>query len=99
MPNPNSDKTKFNVYESYENSNKRIYMITGTKLVDNNGAQIGTANGLDVFRWDKIKEMWVPAGLHYNNTSWESFNLKDVYNNLPNTDLYKKYVNDVTVIN
>jgi hypothetical protein len=50
-----------------------------------------TADTFTVYRWDAIEECWVPAGLHYSDGKWETFNLKSVYIDLKNTDLYKKY--------
>jgi hypothetical protein len=56
------------------------------------------ANALDVYRWDIIKERWVPAGLHYVGNDWESFNLKLIYESLKNDALYLKYKNNKAVI-
>ena len=96
--NPNSETNKFDIRNSYNATNKRIYMNVKTTLYDNGVALSTQAAAGDVYRWDGIKSMWVPAGLHYVDNNWEPFNLKVVYENLVNTDLYKKYKNNKDVI-
>lgn len=95
---PNPDKGKFDLSNTYDMANKRIYMTVSTDLYkgdENTGVK---AAALDLFRWDAIQNSWVPAGLHYTNGSWETYNLKTVYDGLTETALYKKYENDKNVI-
>lgn len=98
IPNPSSDKAKFDLANAYDSTNKRIYMTIKAELYEGDTKLGKQANALDVYRWDIIKERWVPAGLHYVNTDWESFNLKLVYESLKNNDLYAKYKNNKEVI-
>lgn len=98
IANPDSDKSKFDVTNSYNVTNKRIYMTISTTLYEGDVAVGTVASALDVFRWDGMQKRWVPAGLHYSNNNWETFNLKTVYNSLKSTDLYQKYQNDSTII-
>ena len=60
-------------------------------------ASVTTAKRFDVFRWDALREKWVPAGLHMNsqNTTWETFNLGEEYKKYQNTELYNKYISDI----
>lgn len=91
IKNPNEDSSKFDLTKPYGSTNKRIFMSQNTVLYDKETNTGITAQALELFRWDVIKEKWVPAGLHYVDNQWETFNLKDVYEELVNTDLYKKY--------
>ena len=95
---PNPDKGKFDLTNSYDLTNKRIYMTVSTDLYKGDQNTGNKAAALDLFRWDIIQGCWVPAGLHYVNGNWETYNLKTVYDNLTTTDLYKKYADDKTVI-
>ena len=97
IPNPNSDQSKFDLTNPYDVTNKRVYMIRKTSLFEGETSK-GEANTLDLYRWDGLKNQWVPAGLHYNNGNWETFNLKDIYDELKNHKLYLKYKNDPTII-
>ena len=96
--NPNVRTNEFDVKNTYEATNKRIYMNVTTTLLNNGVSTQKTAAAGDVYRWDGLKEMWVPAGLHYDGNNWESFNLKAVYNNLKDNTLYKKYKDNKDVI-
>ena len=98
IQNPNSDKAKFDLTNTYESTNKRIYMTVKAELYEGDTKLGRQANALDVYRWDIIKERWVPAGLHYVGTDWEAFNLKTVYESLKNDTLYLKYKNNKSVI-
>ena len=97
IPNPEST-AKFDLTNTYESTNKRIYMTRSTELYEGDTKLGKQAKALDTYRWDIIKECWVPAGLHYVNNDWEVFNLKEVYESLKNTDLYSKYKNNKEVI-
>ena len=96
--NPNSKTNEFDVKNTYEATNKRIYMNVKTTLFNNGVSTQKQALAGDVYRWDGLREMWVPAGLHYDGTDWEPFNLKTVYNNLKDNTLYKKYKDNKDVI-
>ena len=96
--NPEENRSVFDLRKPYDATNKRIYMNVKTTLYDNGKSLSIQANAGDVYRWDGIKSMWVPAGLHYVGNNWEAFNLKDVYNSLKNHDLFKKYQNNKEVI-
>lgn len=96
IANPNSDPTKFDISNRYDSVDKRIYMTRSTTLYKGSDT-VGTAGILDVFRWDDIKQCWVPAGLHYVNNNWETFNLHDVYYALKETELYKKYKDNLII--
>lgn len=54
---------------------------------------VTTAKRYDVFRWDALREQWVPAGLHMkeDNTTWETFNFDDVYHKYKSSKLYQDY--------
>lgn len=96
--NPNSDTSKFDVTNTYESTNKRIYMNRTTTLYEGDTSTGQTAAALDLFRWDGIKKRWVPAGLHYVGSSWETYNLKNIYDNLTSDPLYIKYKDNKDVI-
>lgn len=98
IPNPSSDKAKFDLTNTYESTNKRIYMTVKAELYEGDTKLGRQANALDVYRWDIIKERWVPAGLHYVGNDWETFNLKLIYESLKNDALYLKYKNNKAVI-
>ena len=98
IPNPSEDKTKFDLTNTYESTSKRIYMTTKTKLFKGDVDTETTSDSLNLYRWDGIKQCWVPAGLHYQGTSWETYNLKTVYNELTENPLYIKYKDNPDVI-
>ena len=98
IPNPNTDKAKFDLTNTYESTNKRIYMTVKAELYEGETKLGKQALALDVYRWDAIKARWVPAGLHYVNNDWETFNLKTVYESLKTNPLYLKYKNNREVI-
>lgn len=98
IANPNTDKSKFDLKNTYESTDKRIYMIRSADLYEGETTTGIKAAALDLFRWDAIKQSWVPAGLHYVGNNWETFNLKDVYSKLIDTPLYNKYKNVSGVI-
>ena len=89
--NPNENSAKFDISKTYGCTNKRVYMSQKTALYEGATDLGTTADALDLFRWDVIKERWVPAGLHYVGNQWEPYNLLLIYKDLINTDLYKKY--------
>ena len=96
--NPDVSKSKFDIKEKYDLTDKRIYVNVKTPLYENGVKTSKTAEAWDVYRWDAMKSMWVPAGLHYTDNNWESFNLKTVYNNLKESPLYKKYKGNSEII-
>lgn len=99
IPNPNSDKNKFDIKNTYESTDKRIYMTISTSLYEGTTDTGVDASALDVYRWDAIKSCWVPAGLHYVGNNWESYNLKKVYDEqLKKDPLYLKYKDNKDVI-
>lgn len=99
IPNPSTDKSKFDLTNTYDSTNKRIYMTIKAELYEGDTKLGKQANALDVYRWDIIKECWVPAGLHYVGNNWESYNLKEVYEKRLKIDpLYIKYKNNKDVI-
>ena len=98
IPNPSTDKQKFDLTNTYDSTNKRIYMTVSTSLYNGDTDTGNKASALDVYRWDAIKSQWVPAGLHFNNGNWETYNLKSIYEGLKTSDLYLKYKDDPDVI-
>lgn len=96
--NPDSNKTTFDLTATYGSTDKRIFMSVTTELYEGSTNTGNKAAALDLFRWDGIKLRWVPAGLHYSGSNWETFNLYDVYTNLYQDSLYEKYKDDSTVI-
>ena len=103
VPNPNADPYAFEVFNKYGLDDHRIYMNKGgvqiyDKDVNGNPVVVDTANNFDVYRWDSRINKWVPAGLHYEGSKWQKFNLKDVYSNLNTTDLYLKYKDNKSVM-
>lgn len=98
LENPDPSLNKFDITNDYSNADKRIYMSQTTTILEN-GQDTGIkANPLDVYRWDFVLKKWVPAGLHHDGINWETYNLQKVYESLKNTDLYKKYQNDKSII-
>ena len=95
---PNPESSKFDLTNDYGLTNRRIYMTRSTTLYKGNTNTGDTASSLDVYRWDIIKRQWVPAGLHYKGSNWNRFNLAEVYRGLTNTDLFKKYQNNSSII-
>lgn len=92
-------KDTFDVKNIYE-STKFPKGVTRYKLYCSNSSitvtgdpTITTAKRYDVFRWDPLREQWVPAGLHMkdDNTTWDTFNLEDKYLEYKNSDLFNKY--------
>jgi hypothetical protein len=73
-------------------------MTTKTKLFKGDVDTETTSDSLNLYRWDGIKQCWVPAGLHYQGTSWETYNLRTVYNELTENPLYIKYKDNPAVI-
>ena len=81
---------------------KKIYVssngISVTNSNDPSDKSVTSAARFDVFRWDAVRNKWVPAGLHFkdiseaNGGTWETFNLIDHYNDYINRDLYKNFV-------
>ena len=96
MPNPNTDKSKFQVFNKYGLDDHRIFMDRSNVSIEDKNDKgeivtIGTAAMFDTYRWDSRINKWVPAGLHHDGTKWETFNLKTVYSNIPTTSLYAEY--------
>lgn len=91
IPNPNKDTTVFDLSNAYDASDKRIYMTETTKLYEGEVYTNKTASLGHVYRWDILKNMWVPAGLHFSDNAWQAYKLVDVYKNLKNDPLYLKY--------
>ena len=91
LKNPNADQSVFDLSKTYDATDKRIYMTETTKLYNGGVDTNKTAKFAHVYRWDILKNMWVPAGLHFSGTSWKDYDLANVYSNLKNTELYKKY--------
>ena len=62
----------------YQDPRFKYYFQTTTNFnkVDGTTDKFAT---FDVVRYDAKKDIWVPAGLHYDDTTkkWESYNLKD----------------------
>ena len=90
----------FDVANTYgdETIAKKIYISANTLSVtnssDENDKSITSTKRFDVFRWDAIRNKWVPAGLHHSDISggtWEPFNLIDQYDHYTESDLYQKY--------
>lgn len=90
----------FDVAKTYgdETIAKKIYISANTLSVtnssDENDKSITSTKRFDVFRWDAIRNKWVPAGLHHSDVSggtWETFNLIDQYDQYTESDLYQKY--------
>jgi hypothetical protein len=96
----------FDTSKSYDATTSKIYISKNTIPVTNSkdpsDSSITSASRFDVFRWDAIRNKWVPAGLHHKDeagSTWETFNLVKEYNNYSNTDLYKKYEGNPDLIN
>lgn len=98
----------FDVSQTYETPtrqvrDKKIYVsassLTVTNSKDSNDKSVTTANRFDVFRWDSIRNKWVPAGLHFGDVAessggtWETFNIVEQYKDYTNRDLYKAFEN------
>ena len=93
------DVAKYSEYKKYKIyiSGRSLSVINSNDSRDNS---VTTAKLWDVFRWDSVRNKWVPAGLHFGNTTesnggtWESFNLGDVYDSYTeNDEIYDKYIN------
>lgn len=92
---------KFDVSQYSDYRNLKIYISSSSIAVENskdpNDKSVTTAKRWDVFRWDAIRNKWVPAGLHFGNKSeanggtWETFNLLDEYDKYTERDLYKNF--------
>ena len=91
MENPDPDKSKFDLTKTYESTSKRIYMTQDVDLYKGNEKTGYKAKFADVYRWDDIKNIWVPAGLHHTGSDWSTFNLSKIYDSLKNDPLYIKY--------
>lgn len=92
--------TTFDVSNKYgsDTISKKIYIsassVTVTNSSDSSDSSVTTASRFDVFRWDSVRNKWVPAGLHHSDTSggtWETFNLVSQYKDYTNRDLYTEY--------
>ena len=66
---------------------------SGSSIAVTGDPAVTTAKRFDAFRWDPLREQWVPAGLHMkdDNTTWETFNLEAKYLEYKNSDLFAKY--------
>jgi hypothetical protein len=77
----------FDVSNTYESRDKKIYIsassLTVTNSSDPNDKSVTSAKRFDVFRWDAVRNKWVPAGLHFGDVeeskggTWETFNIVD----------------------
>lgn len=94
----------FNVKDTYTSekypkgvTRYKLYCSDSTIPVVGDPA-VTTAKRYDVFRWDALREQWVPAGLHMkeDNTTWEPFNFDDVYHSYTKTQLYQDYNQEMT---
>ena len=71
---------------------------SGSNITVTGDPAVTSANRFDVFRWDALREQWVPAGLHMksDNTTWDKFNLAEKYFEYKNSYLYDKYNQEMT---
>lgn len=98
--------TKFDVTSTYE-TEKYPKGVTRYKLYSTKSnlevvgdPTVTSANRFDVFRWDPLRNKWVPAGLHMDsdNITWDTFNLvKDAYDHYQESDLYREYQSDMDI--
>lgn len=93
----------FDVAQPFDESvrEKKIYIdertITITNSKDPQDSSITQARRFDVFRWDAVRNKWVPAGLHHSDSvggTWEPFNLIDKYDEYTSSDLYLQHVGE-----
>ena len=96
----------FDTSKTYNATNSKIYISKSTVSITNSkdpsDSSITSASRFDVFRWDAIRNKWVPAGLHHKDeagSTWETFNLVKEYNNYTKTSLYKEYEGNPELIN
>ena len=104
IPNPNPDQYEFELFNKYGVDDHRVYITRGGTQIydkdsDGNRITVDVANMFDVYRWDSRINKWVPAGLHYEGSNWQKFNLKTVFGELSKTDLYAKYKDNKSVMN
>ena len=94
----------FNVKDTYVSekypkgvTRYKLYCSASTIAVTGDST-ITSAGRFDVFRWDPLREQWVPAGLHMkdDNTTWDTFNLVTKYLEYKESDLYAKYNQEMT---
>lgn len=99
----------FDVSKTYDISKtnliriKKIYVSARQLDVinssDPNDKSVTSASRFDVFRWDAVRNKWVPAGLHFGDVkeseggTWEKFNLVEQYSDYTNRELYKNFEN------
>jgi hypothetical protein len=91
----------FDVSNTYESRDKKIYISASSLTVTNSAnpddKSVTSAKRFDVFRWDAVRNKWVPAGLHFGDIeeskggTWETFNIVDHYLDYTNRDLYKNF--------
>ena len=91
----------FDVSNTYESRDKKIYISASSLTVTNSAnpddKSVTSAKRFDVFRWDAVRNKWVPAGLHFGDIeeskggTWETFNLVDEYLDYTDRDLYKNF--------
>ena len=101
--NPDSDPTRFELFNKYGVDDHRVYMTRQTvKLYDKNAAgeivEVDSATTFDTYRWDSRIDKWVPAGLHHDGSKWEKFNLKTVFYDIITTDLFTEYSENTNVM-
>lgn len=98
-----TNKGTFDVAGYSDYSRYKLY-ATGDITVLNSknptDKSVTKASMWDVFRWDAVRNKWVPAGLHFGNTpetsggTWENFNLGKVYDDFKLDPLYINGVNE-----
>ena len=91
----------FDVSNTYDSRDKKIYVsassLTVTNSANPNDTSVTSANRFDVFRWDAVRNKWVPAGLHFGDIeeskggTWEKFNLVEQYLDYTNRELYTNF--------
>ena len=91
----------FDVSNTYESRDKKIYISASSLTVTNSAnpddKSVTSAKRFDVFRWDAVRNKWVPAGLHFGDIeeskggTWETFNIVEQYLDYTNRDLYKNF--------
>ena len=101
--NPDPNPLRFELFNKYGVDDHRIYMTRqSVKLYDKNASgeivEVDTATTFDTYRWDSRIDKWVPAGLHYDGSKWEKFNLKSIFSNITTTDLFAEYSENMNVM-
>lgn len=76
-----------------ENNSAYKYVANNDYTNINIGGTTLTGSAGDIFRYDQIKEIFVPAGLYYNTTNnkWETLNIFDIVTDIK--DSFNEYRN------